>query len=189
MSLRPGLLCMALMAVALPAWGDIYKYYDSDGNLVLSDAVPKNHAERVERVRPSSIMTVPALQGYHREVPAAGENGGQEASTAAKTYSIIVQSPASDATYQHGGDPIPVAVSVTPALREADHLQVLLDGKKVAAPSQLLPAELDRGEHVLVFRVVDGKGKVLAASKSVFYIHQHSVLNKSTRNSGGTSGK
>ena len=63
-------LALALLVPGTPALAEIYKYYDADGNLVLTDTVPKQHAEKVKKVEPRPIMTIPALP--HDKRPSSG---------------------------------------------------------------------------------------------------------------------
>jgi hypothetical protein len=162
------LFVLSLAALALPVRAEIYKYYDADGNLVLSDAVPKDRAERVERITPREIMTVPALKS-----PARPASAGHKvaASQARAGYAIVVQSPAQGVSYPRGQEPVPVAVSVSPALAKAHRMEFLLDGGEPSASMAAIPVgDLEAGAHSLVIRVVDDKGGVLQASTISFKV-------------------
>lgn len=176
MPLHPRALgLLALLLLASSARADIYKYYDKDGNLVLSDSVPKERTEQVEKLKLNPVMTVPALQTgkARRPVPASATT----AQAVAGAYEIIIQSPAADATFQRAGGPIPVAFSVSPALREGHRVEAFLDGAPAAGVSELSVAELARGSHTLEVRVVDAEGRPVKTSTATFHIQQNSVLN------------
>ncbi|HET8731740.1 MAG TPA: DUF4124 domain-containing protein, partial [Moraxellaceae bacterium] len=141
-------LVLALLVPVTPAHAEIYKYYDADGNLVLTDTVPKQHAEKVQKVEPKPIMTIPALPATKRPPgasavrPVVKPHPGE--------YVIVIQSPAMAARYSQGGEPVPVAVSVDPGLDKAHRLEMQVDG---GAPStgiaQIVPASLEPGSHTL----------------------------------------
>ncbi|MDF2446249.1 MAG: hypothetical protein K0S46_1485 [Moraxellaceae bacterium] len=162
------LFALGLAALALPVRAEIYKYYDADGNLVLSDAVPKDRAERVERITPREIMTVPALKPQPRPASAVHK---AVASPVKAGYAIVVQSPAQGASYARGPEPVPVAVSISPALAKAHRLEFLLDGGEPSASMAAIPVgDLGAGAHSLAIRVVDEKGAVLQVSTISFKV-------------------
>lgn len=168
-------LLLALLLPGLAPGADIYKYYDKDGNLVLSDEVPKENADKVERIEARPVMTVPAV------APATGRKAAAEPAAGRKPeavpgYVIIVQSPVAEQTYPRGGDAIPVAIAVNPGLRSGDRLETRLDGVAAANLSSIAPDQLERGEHRLVVRVLSAEGKPLASALVPFYIRQSSAL-------------
>lgn len=177
MPLRRLPLCLALLLPAAPALAEVYKYYDAEGNLVLSDTVPKGDASRVEKLTPQPVMTVPALapDGRLPPRPAPASARRPAVAAAATDYVILVQSPAANATFPRGSEPVPVAVSVSPGLATGHRLETLLDGA-AGELTRLVPEELERGAHVLVVRVVDAGGQVLKEVEVPFHIQQRSVL-------------
>ena len=150
--------------------GVFYKYYDKSGNLVITDT-PSEGAEKVET---KPVMTIPFPKGKQ----AAPESDQKKGAKAAAEYTIVIQSPAAESTYQRNGDPIPVAVSVSPALAQGHRLEMLLDGKSVgdASTTSIPAATLERGAHQFQVRVVDGKDKVLKEVSAAFFIQQPSAL-------------
>lgn len=177
MILRSMVVLATLLVMAGPAGADVYKYYDSNGNLVLSDSLPKDGAAaaKAEKLQERPVMTLPALApGKAPPSPTAESN---KKKVEAVKYVVIIQSPAAEATFQRGGEAIPVAYSVTPALRPGDHVQVLFNGSPASTDLDLLPAgDLERGSHTLTVRVLDENDKEVAAASSVFYIQQTSKL-------------
>lgn len=174
MTLRRLPLLLALLLSPAVAPADVYKYYDAEGNLVLSDTVPEDDASRVEKITPQPVMTVPAVVPDGRR-PRPPATPARPVAAAVADYVILVQSPAANATFPRGSEPVPVAVSVSPGLAPGHRLETLLDGAAGEFAS-LVPDDLDRGTHVLVARVVDAEGKVLKAVEVTFHIQQRSVL-------------
>jgi hypothetical protein len=169
------LVLAALLLGAVSAHADVFKYYDSNGNLVLTDTLPKgkDEASKVEKVETRPVMTIPAIGG--------GSKVGGEGAVAAKqlkVYVITIKSPSPDATYQrNGGELIPVSVAVNPVLAPGHRLEVLLDGKVGdSGVSTLRASELDRGSHVLLARVVDNDNKVLSSNSIAFQVQQPGLL-------------
>lgn len=164
---------LALLLAGAPAQAEIYKYYDADGNLVLSDTVPKDKAETVEKLQPRPIMTVPAVAPGRRARPAAAPD--KVRAPVPGEYTIVVQSPADGETYPRGSDPVPVGVSVSPGLAAGLRLEMRLDGQPAADLARIEPDKLDRGSHSLLVQVLDAGGKVLKASEVTFHIQQPST--------------
>lgn len=168
---RPLGLLVALV-LAAPAGAEVYRYVDKNGNLVLSDTVPGERAERVERVTPRPVMTVPALAPRGARKPPAPE---KKASPAMGDYVVVIQSPGADATYQRAGEPIPIAFSIDPALQPGHRVDTLLDGAKLESAQAISPEQLDRGSHILEIRLSNAEGKTLKSSTVTFHIHQPSA--------------
>lgn len=166
---------IVMLAVATSAHADVYKYYDSNGNLVLSDSPPKDRdkASKAEKIETRPVMTIPAFKGGKSALSANEKPAVKQP----REYVIVIQSPNPEIGYQRNSqEPIPVAVSVSPALVGGHRLEFLLDGKISPGLASLQPAELDRGSHQLLLRVVDGANKVLASSSVTFQVQQHSTL-------------
>lgn len=168
------LLLLALLLPAVPASADIYKYYDSDGNMVLSDSVPKEDTEKVEKLQTKSVMTIPAF------VTGKERRAAPQATAVAKAvpgqYAIVIQNPVAGETYLRTSEPVPVAVSVAPGLAAGHHLEMRLDGKGSGELTRIVPDQLDRGSHTLSVQVVDTAGKVLKSAEVIFHVQQRSML-------------
>jgi hypothetical protein len=171
------LILLALALAQAPASAQIYKYYDSEGNLVLSDAMPKDRFDQVEKLEAKPVMTVPAMRPDRRQVAQPVGKPPEKPATTAK-YAITVLSPEAEGSYIRGADPIPVAISVTPALGEGHKLEFLLDDKPVGTLSAIPTENMERGSHGLVARVVDQTGKVMESRSVSFHIQQHRVMAK-----------
>lgn len=173
------LLVLAVLLAGVPARAEIYKYYDAEGNLVLSDTVPKDKAEQVEKLQPRPISTIPAMvpdRGRPQRPAAVKARAPQP-----EEYVIVVQSPANDQTYPRGSEPVPVGVSVSPGLAPGHRLEFLLDGQPAPDLSRIEPDKMDRGSHVLDVRVMDAAGKALKSAEVTFHVQQRSVLAPNAR--------
>lgn len=165
------LLAVLLLGGLTTAWADVYKYYDENGNLVLSDSPPKNKADRLEKLEDKPIMTIPALKSRPGAV-----SGDEPVKARQTTYTIVIQSPADQSTIQrNSGEDIAVAYSVDPALVAGDHVEVTLDGNRVDNAS-IAADNLERGEHMITVKVFNVANKMVASASSSFYIQQHSAL-------------
>lgn len=155
------LALLAALLMSLPVQAQIYKYYDQNGNLVLTDA-PREGAVKVET---GPVMTVPALKG---RAPDPAATPAVPAAPVPK-YLVLLNSPPPDATYRRGGEAVPIGVTVSPSLQPGHRLEVLFDG--VVQPDNItelkIDENVDRGAHTLSARVVDAEGKVIATSPGV----------------------
>ncbi|MGH8494489.1 MAG: DUF4124 domain-containing protein [Moraxellaceae bacterium] len=173
MFLHRTILALAAMLAFTAAQAEVYKYIDSNGNLVLTDTPPKDQAAKAEKVETRPLMTVPAFQGGSKEAPSAPSK-----KVANPGYEIVIQNPEPGATFQKNAEEtIPVAVSVSPSVVEGHRLVYLLDGQEQEGSIGSLASDvLDRGAHRLEVRVVDGKGVVLSHAAVEFNIQQTSAL-------------
>ncbi|MDQ8038346.1 MAG: DUF4124 domain-containing protein [Pedobacter sp.] len=175
MSLHRILLAFTAMLVFSTAQAEVYRYIDSNGNLVLTDTPPKDKegAAKVEKIETKPLMTVPAFQG--------GKGSGAAVAAPPKkagvAYEIVIQNPEPGATFQKNvAEEIPVAVSVSPSVIAGHRLVYLLDGQEQSgAIGTLSSASFDRGAHRLEVRVLDEAGNVLAKAAVEFNIQQASA--------------
>lgn len=169
-------MVLAVLLAGAPARAEIYKYYDAEGNLVLSDTVPKDNPELAEKLKPRPIMTIPAMAPDRRRMPVPVATKAK--ASAAEEYVIVIQSPANDETYPRGSGPVALGVSVSPGLAAGHRLEFLLDGQPAADLARIEPDQMDRGSHVLTARVVDSAGTVLKVAEVTFHVQQRSALSQ-----------
>lgn len=174
MSLHRIFLLFSLFVFAFPAQAEIFKYYDSNGNLVLTDAPPKDKAVKAEKIETGPTMTIPAIN-----VVKAKPGDAAKAKGKAINYAIVIHSPGNEASFQRMGDAIPVSVGVTPALLQGHRLVIKLDGVDLVDANVIKADSLDRGTHQLQASVHDEDDKVISSATSAFNIQSHSVLNPS----------
>lgn len=175
MSLHRILLAFTAMLVFSTAQAEVYRYIDSNGNLVLTDTPPKDKAGagKVEKVETKPLMTVPAFQGGKKSGPAPA--APKKSSNIA--YEVVIQNPEPGATFQKNvAEEIPVAVSVSPAVAEGHRLVYFMDGQQQEGSIGALSSDsFDRGTHRLEVRVLDAGGNVLAGAAVEFNIQQTSA--------------
>jgi hypothetical protein len=174
MSLHRIILAFTAMLVISTAQAEVYRYVDSNGNLVFTDSPPKDKADaaKAEKVETRPIMTVPAFQG------GKGADAAETPRQAATGYEVVIQNPEPGATFQkNAAESIPVAVSVSPSVASGHRMVYLLDGKEQDGVVGGLSSDMfDRGTHRLEVRVVDRQGGVLARAAVEFNIQQTSAL-------------
>lgn len=151
----------------------VYKSYGKDGSVKFTDE-PVDGSQEIE-VRESNRVR------FVRPQMPAGPDLQQDEEAAPVDYQLKILAPGDQSHFHNHPDPIPVNLSITPALREGDRLEVTDNGEPVE-PGNGGEFKLDfphRGEHRLVARVVDPDGKVVVESEAVtIYIHRVSALNK-----------
>ena len=144
----------------------IYKSYDENGKLIFSDErVPG--AEPVT-VRPANTMPKP------KEMPVVKS----EPEEVKVDYSISITSPENEQTYQNVSSPIPIQVSVMPALPKDFRLKVTDNGTEVAKIGGGYQLEyIERGEHRIEAVLLNDNGKAVSEAKPVvIFVHRTSIL-------------
>lgn len=149
-------LALLLLALALPAVAQIYKYTDANGNTAYSNQPPNGtRAETVELPPLNSVPTVaPAPSGT-----SATQNQSQtQQNTAAYTVLELTDLPDGEALRANNGS-FTVGVAIQPRLQSGHLMQLVIDGKPYGQPTnipRLQVMELDRGEHSLSVQVLQG---------------------------------
>ncbi|OUS71539.1 DUF4124 domain-containing protein [Pseudoalteromonas sp. A601] len=146
----------------------IYTWKDKNGAVVFSDT-PKVGAQEVKLT--SQILAMPTTDTsiLNEAKPAA-----------AKSFKIVVASPAHEETVRENTGSVYVTSRISPRFENGFTIQLFVDGVAYAEPSNTSTFALrnvDRGEHSLQVKLFDPKGNVLSASpKSVFFMHRQSSL-------------
>jgi len=151
-------LTIALLATLSHA--QVYRHVDKEGNVTFTDAPPPD-AQPVE-IGPTNTASPPPT-AYPKREP---EKADGEAEI---KYSINITAPAHESIF-HGGGNFTVNASITPGLKEAHMLQLLMNGapRGEAQKSTTWPlTNVFRGEQVLSVTVVDDKGEQIAQSEPV----------------------
>jgi hypothetical protein len=174
-------IVLALVAIGVHA--ELYKSVDEKGNVTYTD----KGSTKSKPVQPPGLTSY-APPTRHTQPGAAPEGGAPAlAAKVATSYSrLAIARPASGTALRDAAGAIPVAVEVTPAVDTAagHKLVILLDGKPAAQPQSLefQLENVERGEHRITARVVDGKGKVLKESTPVVVqLHRPTVARKAGR--------
>lgn len=162
---------LAFLAPALLSAGVVYKYVDSDGNVIYTDQ-PRPGAERVKLPEPSTYSP-PKLPPA--TPPAAEKDEAQDIYT-----SLAISSPGNDETIWDNTGNITVTYSLKPALKSkrGHRMVVLVDGQALEPlkDTRVLLENVDRGTHHLKARIIDADGAVLIESgETTVHLHRQSV--------------
>jgi hypothetical protein len=166
------LLFLALLVFPLASLAQtVYRTTDAQGNVVFTDRPPANTpADRVE-IRPTN--TVRPVEVPPPAAPAAAS----EAEVV--FYSVTITDPANETSFPMGPGNFSVSASVTPAITEAENLQLFIDGTPRDEPQQSSTWDLTnvfRGRHDLTVGVIDASGKTIATSAPVtVFVHRPST--------------
>lgn len=164
--MRPLCACL-LLALALPASAEIYRYTDERGNPVYTNQPPQGVSTESVQLGPTNTVAAPAATSS--VAPSQDEAGPGSYSRLE-----ITGVPDDDATLRTNAGNFTFGVSLEPSLHEGDLLQILLDGQPLAAPSTQTSFQLgqvDRGTHSLQ-AVILRDGEPLQSSASVSFTVQ-----------------
>ncbi|MCI0509759.1 uncharacterized protein DUF4124 [Chromohalobacter marismortui] len=190
------LMAGTCLSVSLAHATPIYRSVDAQGNVTFSDR-PIGEKVDVGPVNTVPSRPVPVMQENKeaRQVPAAGE---PEASAFIPYERFAIAAPGDETTLPTGaaGD-TQVRVALSPELREAHALRILVDGD-VRAPARHATTfslnGLVRGEHTLRAELVDAEGRVRQRSAPItLYVQRASVYlpanPNNPRNEDGSGGQ
>ncbi len=163
--MRP-LLAGLLLALALPATAQIYKYTDANGNTVFTNQPPDGTAsEQVVLPPTNAVQAQPPAKPLKQ--PAQDEQDG--------SYQVLelADLPDDEALRANNGT-FSVSVRLEPRLRPGHSLRLRLDGQpygQAANVPRLQVVNVDRGEHSLAVDVLAGT-KVVQSSAPVSFTVQ-----------------
>ena len=171
--MRRFLLFAMLLASFSGMAESIYRTTDADGNVVFTDApnATSRPAEAVDLQRTNTLAPIQISP-----LPDSSTTGGAEA--AAPAYTVTITSPANETSFPMGPGNFSVSVSVRPALKKYEGLQLFLDGVPQGTPQRDTMWDLInvlRGQHDLTVAVVNNAGETLAMSAPVrVFVHRPS---------------
>lgn len=169
------ILTALLLAAALPASAQIYKYTDANGKTVFTNQPPTNVDAKPVELPPTNTVGPQAPI-----VPVDG--GGQSQATGAYAILALSNLPDDESLRQNNGT-FMVNVVVQPALAPDHQLQLLLDGQPYGAPTSSTSIgvqNIDRGDHTLAVQVLQGS-RVIQASSPVSFTLQRISTNSPAR--------
>jgi hypothetical protein len=110
----------------------------------------------------------------------------------ASPYQVSIVSPSDQSTVFSDTGEMTVQAEVSPALAGGDRLELLVDGRSIAAADGALDFTvfgMARGEHLLQARIIDATGNVAAVSPSdTIYVWAASTLFPNRSAMGASSG-
>jgi len=175
------LVLLALLLTSLCVTADsIYRTTDEKGNVVFTDAPPADGS----RVEPVSIQrtntAVPPPQ-----LPSSDQTGGKKSEPEAPAYTVTITQPANETSFPMGPGNFSVSVSIYPALKKYEGLQLFMNGEPRGDPQASGFWDLTnvfRGQHDITVGVINADGETLAVSEPVrVYVHRPSTNFKNRR--------
>lgn len=163
---RAPVLSLALLCV--PAFGQIYKYTDANGNTVYSEQAPTG--------RPSQKMDLPPLNSVQmpKAKPAEASPDPAPPPPPAIAYSVLeLTGIAPDGAIRANNGTFDVGVNIQPRLAQGQLLQLVLDDVPYGTPSNVPRLQLvnvDRGEHRLAVQVLAGAQVVQASAPATIFV-------------------
>lgn len=144
----------------------VYRSVDDKGNPVFTDTPPEGAPAEEVRVRSPNTMSAPLP-------PAAQGPEGLPSAAATPAYTVAINSPKDQDTFQNPEKPIEVGVTVSPNLGDGYRIQLTDNG---VAINNYKVDHLIRGTHALKASIIDEDGEVVAESSTVtVYVHRPSV--------------
>lgn len=168
--MRPLLVCL-LLALALPASAQIYKYTDANGNTVFTNQPPDGTAAESVELPPTNTveMQTPSLP------PAAPAS--EQKSQALYSVLRLTGIPDDEAMRANNGT-FSVGVDIQPRLQSGHRLRLILDGQPYGQASnvpRLQLSNIDRGEHSLAVAVVAGDTIIQQSMTETFTVQRISL--------------
>ncbi len=174
---------MLILLVLLPLQvvaETVYKSIDKQGNVVFSDQ-PSARAEKIE------IQLAPAMD-FEQVTPPRASNRNNDLGPAYEQ--VIILQPTNQQTVRDNPGNLTVLLQTEPALQPGHNVGLYMDGKQVnlGIEDTVSLNTVDRGEHVLVARILDADNNVILASKPVtFYMHRISKLTSPLNRDNGAA--
>ncbi len=169
------LLLLALLIFPLGSLAQtVYRTTDAQGNVVFTDQPPANAtpADRIE-IRPTNTVRPPEVP----TPPAPADTTDAEA--AVVSYAVTITDPANETSFPMGPGNFSVSANVSPALGDAESLQLFIDGTPRDEPQQASTWDLTnvfRGRHDLTVGVIDASGTTIVLSDPVtVFVHRPST--------------
>ncbi|MDE1461715.1 DUF4124 domain-containing protein [Spartinivicinus poritis] len=180
---KPASLLLWVLTAALPwaaSHAEIYKTVDNEGNVNFTDAPGDKPAEQV-KLKPSTIISPPTI------VPPDPQGPSKEDTFSYS--SLTIKKPVNGDTIALNGDVTVLAV-ISPRLRPADRLQLVVDGKAHGNKQKGLRFKvknLERGPHTLGVQALNSKGKVLNTASVTVYSRNPSGIKNTAPSSSSPS--
>ncbi|WP_249678309.1 DUF4124 domain-containing protein [Pseudomonas abieticivorans] len=165
--MRSCLVCLLLL-VSLPAFAQIYKYTDADGNTAYSNEPPNGTASETVELPPLN-----SVQPQPQTLPQAHVPRNKGVAAPAYDTLQLTDIPTAEALRANNGT-FTVGVDLAPRLQPGHVLRLQLDGKPYGQPSNVPRLQLvnvDRGEHSLAVQVLSN-GELVQQSPTVTFTVQ-----------------
>ena len=169
-------IVVCLMLVSTSAFAqEAWRWVDDKGVVHFSDT-PRPGAERVELQSAQGFKPPPDVSA---SASAQGGAAGTAEGEAFQYDTLEVVSPAEEETLWNIGTELSVSIAMTPSLRPAHRIQLLVDGQSVTEEpvraTQFTVGGVYRGTHTAVVAIVDSDGATLQQSEPVTFFVRQSV--------------
>jgi hypothetical protein len=168
-------ICLALICGTVQAQ-KVFRVVQPDGTVEFTDVPPSNRPAEEIHLRP--LNTAPAL------APAPGTFTQTAGTQKNEGYSEFrITSPGNDEGIRNNAGSVNVDLTLEPALRSGDKIDLLLDGQSVGGGSStaITLTDMDRGAHTIQAVVKNSAGQVVARSNSVTFTLQRTSINQPQR--------
>lgn len=162
-----------LMALAIPAFAQIYTYTDASGNKVFTNQPPDGVDAAPVQLPTMNTMDPPEVSTPTPSTDLAPVDGQSLPYSQVQLTNL----PTDEALRSNNGT-FTVRADLQPPLRPGHSLQLLLDGQPYGAPTNvplLQLSEIDRGDHTLALQVKAGD-QVIQQSTPVSFTIQRVAL-------------
>ncbi len=161
------LTCL-LLALALPAAAQIYKYTDANGNTVYTNQPPDG--------APTETINLPPTNSVKMQAPTTrpADTAGSQDAKAAYSVLQLTDIPSEEALRANNGT-FSVSVKLQPRLSSGHRLRLLLDGKPYGQASNVPRLQLNnipRGEHSLAVEVLSGEQSLQQSATETFTVQR-----------------
>ncbi|MEF9673823.1 DUF4124 domain-containing protein [Pseudomonas sp. MWU13-2100] len=171
-------LLLLLVAVALPAAAQIYKYTDANGNTAYSNQPPDGTTAQTVELPPLNSVGLQQSNTLPIPTPAtpAPVTSTATSATTGAAYSTLelTDIPTQEALRANNGT-FTVGVKMEPRLQRQHLLRLVLDGAPYGQPSnvpRLQLVNIDRGDHTLGVQVLAGEQVVQQSALVPFTVQR-----------------
>lgn len=172
----------SLTATAAP----IYKVTDDNGKITFTD--------RPEQYKQTASEVTTISNHYHHNNNSGGhasnsvayeqnltsnseQNNHADNYQTPNHYQLTFKNPNEPRSYRRPAQNIDVSLTINPALKESDSVQILIDGQPVAQglTASIPTLELNPGEHTLTAQVISN-GTATSQVNQTFYVIQNNLV-------------
>jgi len=156
------------IAVMFPAMVEatLYKAVDAQGQVYYSDT-PSINSQPIEPIETNNTAQSNPITTEDPKTQAQSED-----------YKVSIINPENDTTITPGEENIFITVLVTPALKDSDTLQLIVDKLPYGDPQKDVSfkiTRLERGEHTLQVQIVRKNDKPIQSNSITIYQKQASA--------------
>ncbi|MCY1294181.1 hypothetical protein D9M68_566820 [compost metagenome] len=158
-----------MLALALPAGAQIYKYTDSNGNTVFTNQPPDGAKAEAVDLPPANTVQMQA------PTTSSASNAANDQANQAPYRTLRLLNIPDEAALRANNGTFSVDVELQPPLASGHRLRLLLDGQPYGAPSTVLRLQLvnvERGEHSLAVEVLSGDQSLQQSDTATFTVQR-----------------